>query len=71
MYQLAHPRHDGPLRRRWRNRRGWRRPGLSDRLSLDITRSDVSRGPDWVGILYAEQLGRELAWADEWLRPES
>lgn len=65
MYALAHPRHDGPLRRRWRARRGWRRAGLAERLSVEVTRlGGQTAAPDWYGILCAEQLGRELEWAD-------
>lgn len=62
MYQLAQPRHDGPLRRRWRNRQGWRRPGLSDRLGVDISRSDVSRGPDWPTVVEDAVLRQDMEW---------
>jgi hypothetical protein len=36
---------------------------LIDVIQTDIIRSD-DLGPDWLGILYAEQLARELDWAD-------
>lgn len=62
MYQLAQPRHEGRLRTRWRNRQGWRRTDLAARLRLDAIRAEC--GPDWLGMLYAEQLSWEITRAE-------
>lgn len=42
---------------------------LVDLIQNDINRSVDVQGPDWLGILYAEQLRRELDWVDAVLAP--
>jgi hypothetical protein len=62
IYQLAKPRHDGPLRKRWRERRWPRRADLTDRLSPEVTRSDVSQAPDWTIVVEDAVLAQDMDW---------
>jgi hypothetical protein len=72
MYQLAQPRYEGPLRRRWRNRTTFRGLSLSEVWRWRVGRSGDAVSENLPGMVEGAVLRQDMEWlllADQDIQP--
>jgi hypothetical protein len=65
MYQLAHPRYEGPLRRRWRNRTTFRGLSLAEVWRWRVGRTADDIPEDLPSMVEGAVLRQDMDWVQE------